>query len=55
LPLSRGDGPDADSHSETTNISSFIETDFDKATVSSKNISKLVHGGAPTEAIIDVI
>jgi len=57
IPLlsSSGDGPNADSHTETTDVSSLIKSDLDKPTVSRQNIAELVHCCTPTETLVDVI
>jgi hypothetical protein len=57
IPLlsSSGDGPNADSHTKTTDVSSLIKSDLDKPTVSRQNIAELVHCCTPTETLVDVI
>ena len=55
LASSRRHRPNADPHAKSTNIRPFIETDLDKASVSSQDIAELVHRGPPTETTVDMI
>ena len=55
LQSSRGNGPNADSHSEPANVRAFIETDLDEATISSEHVAELIHRCTPAEALVDVI
>jgi hypothetical protein len=48
-------GPNANPHTESTNIRSFVKADLDKASVSSQDIAELVHGGTPTKTTVDVV
>jgi hypothetical protein len=48
-------GPNADPHTESTNIRSFVKADLDEASVSSQDVAELVHGGTPTKATVDVV
>ena len=47
--------PNTNTHPEASDVGVFVKSDLDESAISSEDISKLVHGCTPAEALVDMI